>query len=153
MAGSRCEYSFDLLPSSSDPLDLIDRRRFDADAICDRLNEFDDLPEDVRERYLAIWDYAGLDEASHPFTQLLGESHNTTAVVRDIEGPLMFMWEDGPVGETTWKVGPLYADHLPSDEELVELLGTDDAEGGLDLGVVRQVIASLPTAPGPVRSY
>ena len=133
-----------------DALDRISLERFDAEDICRRLNEFGSLSDDEQDSHLGIWGYAGLDEAQHPFAVLLAESHNSTSVVRDLDGALVMVWEEPLSGE--WRVGPLYHDHMPSDDRLEELL--DDPEGlDLDHALISEVIDSLPPAPGPVMDY
>src|SRR2546421_159323 len=100
-------------------MDLLDRlgpKRFDVEEIVEAANRYDELPETEQAEYLSLSDYAGLLEAEHPLTSLLRESHNATCVVRDIDGPLMMLWEEPLSG--VWDFGPLCRQNLISDEEL-----------------------------------
>lgn len=130
----------------NDLLDKIDPQRYDAEAIRDRLNQYEELDAAEANQYMGAWEYAGLDDAEHEFTGLLGESHNATFVARDLDGSLVLLWEERPSGE--WQVGPLFADHMPASGDVPDMLKDD-----LDLGLVLKIIENLPAAPGPVRSY
>lgn len=68
-----------------DAIDRLDGRRHDSMVIVDAANEFSrptDFGQDEIEGGLRT--HAGLDEAEHPLTSLLRESHNATCVVRDL---------------------------------------------------------------------
>lgn len=91
------------------------------------------------------WDYAELDQSAHCFSDLMGESHNATWVVRDLTGELVLLWEDPP--SYAWRIGPLYADHLPQDGDLSASIS--EAGLHLDVGAIQSAVTELPSAPGP----
>jgi hypothetical protein len=132
-------------------LDHLDPRRFDAELIVDRLNEYDNLSDEAHEDELNAWEYSTLAEAEHALSAFLSESHNETIVVRDLTGELMLIWEDPSDG--IWQIGPLFSDHLARGESITERI--ERAEGALDElnpAAVERVVRELPSAPGPVVS-
>jgi hypothetical protein len=67
-------------------LDVIDVRRFDAEAICAATTRFAELSNEEQEEYVSLCDFAGMLGAEHPFTDLLLESNDATCMVRDLDG-------------------------------------------------------------------
>lgn len=133
-------------------LDQIDPKRHDTQAILDKANQFAELPESQQAQYLGPDHFAGLDEAEHSFSGLLIESHNPTAVVRDIDGTLRLLYQPDPRSEH-WELGPLYRDNLISDGQVEELAQAGWPEwdwGGATTAEVRAALHELPTAPGSV---
>ncbi len=74
-------------------LDVLDQARYESLGILDALNEFGRLSDAEQDAYLGIWEYAGLDSAQRLLTALLGEGHNQTWVVRDLDGTLRLLWQ------------------------------------------------------------
>lgn len=139
-----------------DPLDQIDERRHDTLAILDAANDFGCLTDAETEyQEEGIWAYAGLDEAQHPFTALLRESHNATCVVRDLDGKLQLLWQES--SSSRWSRGPLYRQNLINDEDLEDQVDADPdwlkAICPLPVVELRSVLATLPKADSPVMSF
>ncbi|MDP9383884.1 MAG: hypothetical protein M3P50_01375 [Actinomycetota bacterium] len=124
---------------TTNALDRLDPRRFDAEEICRRLNEFADLTDAEREDYLADWDYAGLEDRTHPFGALLFESHNACYVVRDLDGRLQLLWQDDPSG--VWRMGNLSAGHVKPEAEIAELI--EQEELAIDAELALAALAEL----------
>ncbi|MGN6817019.1 MAG: hypothetical protein ACTHK3_13205 [Solirubrobacterales bacterium] len=139
-----------------DLLDRLDDRRHDTLAILDAANEFGqltDAEQDATEGGLE--GYAGLDEAQHPFTSLLRESHNSTYVLRDLDGSLQLLWQESSISDR-WSRGPLHRENLIDDGALEDLLEEDPdwlAEMPLSAEELSQLLAELPNADGPVMSF
>jgi hypothetical protein len=139
-----------------DLLDRLDDRRHDTLAMLDAANEFGqltDAEQDATEGGLES--YVGLDEAQHPFTSLLRESHNATYVLRDLDGTLQLLWQESSISDR-WSRGPLHRENLIDDGALDELLEEDSAwlaEIPLSVEELGQVLAELPNADGPVMSF
>jgi hypothetical protein len=130
-----------------DLLDQLDPRRFDAEAICRLLNQFDDLPPAEQDEHeFGIWGYAGLDDSQHVLSLLLRESHNSTCVVRDLDGSLVLIWEEPLAGR--WHFGPLSAGNLADPED-----SPHEGASELNTDLVEAIIASLPEASGRVMSF
>ncbi len=147
-------------PTSCPPMDLLKRispARYDAEAVAETATRFQGLSQEEQDEYLGLWHYAGLDEASHPFTSLLRESHNNTCVVRDLDGSLQLLWEDEP-RSGRWLVSPLYQENLIGDDEIADLLDADpdwlaSCELELSHDELSRLLASLPGAPGPAMRF
>lgn len=141
-----------------DLLDQLDERRHDTEGILDAANEFGQLTDaEQDETEGGLWSYARLDEAEHPFTSLVRESHNETCVVRDLDGTLQLLWQESSIS-SRWSRGPLYRENLIDDGALEELLEDDPnwlAEAGIPLSVaeLNRLLAELPHADGPVVSF
>jgi hypothetical protein len=108
-----------------DLLDRLDDRRHDTLAILDAANEFGqltDAEQDATEGGLES--HAGLDEAQHPFTSLLRESHNATYVLRDLDGSLQLLWQESSISDR-WSRDPLHRENLINNGVREELLGHD----------------------------
>lgn len=139
-----------------DLLDQLDDRRHDTLAILDAATEFGqltDAEQDATEGGLES--YAGLDEARHPFTFLLRESHNATYVLRDLDGSLQLLWQEPSISDR-WSRGPLYRENLIDDRAPEDLLEEDPdwlAEVPLSVEELDQALAELPSADGPVTSF
>lgn len=133
-------------------MDLLDDRRHDTLAILDAANEFGqltDAEQDATEGGLES--YVGLDEAQHPFTSLLPESHNATYVLRDLEGSLQLLWQESSISDC-WSLGPLHRENLIDDGALEE---DSDwlVEIPLSVEELGRLLAELPNADGPVMSF
>lgn len=139
-----------------DLLDRLDDRRHDTLAILDAANEFGqltDAEQDATEGGLES--YAGLDEAQHPFTSLLPESHNATHVLRDLDGSLQLLWQESSISDR-WSRGPLHRENLIDDGALEDLLKEDPdwlTEIPLSVEELSRLLAELPNADGPVMSF
>src|SRR4051794_11811997 len=107
-----------------DTLDAIDPRRFDAEEIVDRLNEYRSLSDEDQEDALNAWEYSGLADAEHPLTALLAETHNACAVVRDLDGSLRLIFDD--MRDGPWRIGPLYDAHMPGEGLFEEVVAQID---------------------------
>jgi hypothetical protein len=140
-----------------DHLDQLDGRRHDAKAVVGAANDFSRLSGAEQEEHLGLWGYAGMDDAQHPFTGLLRESHNGTCVVRDLDGTLQFLWQESAAFDR-WSIGPLYRENLIDDSDLEELLDADPdwlSDQGISLSPPELIalMAALPSAPGPVMRF
>lgn len=140
-----------------DLFDKLDARRHDAMAIVDAANAFANLTDAEQEEHVGLWGFAGMDEAQHALTALLRESHNDGCVIRDLDGSLVFLWQEVSTSDR-WLTGPLFQENLIDDSELKELLDGDpdwlaDREISLAREEVVAVIAQLPNAPGPVTRF
>jgi hypothetical protein len=95
-----------------DPFDQLDEARHDTLAILDAANEFGRLTDfEQEETEFGLWGRAGLDNAQHPLTAFLRESHNETYVVRDLDGSLQLLWQESSISDR-WARGPLYRENL-----------------------------------------
>jgi hypothetical protein len=143
---------------SMDPIDRLDGRRHDSMAIVDAANEFSQLTDFEQDEIEGgLGTYAGLDEAEHPLTSLLRESHNATCVVRDLDGTLQLLWQESSISDR-WSRGPLCRENLIDDGTLQEHLDDDPdwlAGAGISLSSaeLRGLLAGLPNADGPMVSY
>lgn len=141
-----------------DLLDRLHQHRHDTKGILDAANEFGQLSDSEQDEIEGgLWSYAGLDEAEHPLTSLLRESHNATCVVRDLDGTLQLLWQEPSISDR-WSQGPLYRENLIDDGALEELLEDDPgwlAGAGIALtpGKLQELLSGLPNADGPVVSY
>ncbi|MGN6257129.1 MAG: hypothetical protein ACTHN3_05170 [Solirubrobacterales bacterium] len=140
-----------------DLLDRLDRQRHDAMAILDAANKFGRLTGAEQESYLGLWDFAGMDEARHPLTEFLRESHNETCVIRDLDGSVQLLWQESSMSDR-WLSGPLYRENLIDDDALEDLLENDPhclTEAGISLSRDEfwALLTDLPEAPGPVLSF
>lgn len=75
-------------------------------------------------------------------------------MVRNLDGTLQFLWQVNSTSDH-WSRGPLYREHLIDDEELVGAIEDDprwldEREISLPLDSLREMLARLPNAPGPV---
>jgi hypothetical protein len=130
-----------------DPLDQLDPRRFDVEDLCARLNRFDELSDDEQDEYeFGIREYAGLDDAEHPLSLLLRNSHNATCVVRDLDGELYLIWEEMP--DRGWHFGALSAGNLTTQED-----SPHEGAGELDRELVEAVVDGLPKSTGSVMRF
>ncbi|MFI4991373.1 MAG: hypothetical protein ACHQHO_10740 [Solirubrobacterales bacterium] len=138
-------------------LDRIDRHRYDSKAILDRLNAFSDLSvEEQDAEEFGRAGFAGLDDAEHPLVNLCGEAHNDFAVVRDLDGSLVFLFETAP-GSGRWEAGPFYRQHV-SELELERYTEHERSPHEQDLPLSRPELEALldglpDDPPGPVTSY
>lgn len=140
-----------------DLIDQIDYRRYDSLALLDAANAFGRLGEAEQDQYLGLWDFAGLEEAQHPLTAFLRESHNDTCVVRDLDGALQLLWQEDATSER-WFRGPLYRESLIDLEEVEDRLAAEPgwfeaAEIHMDLSDLGRLIADLPSSDTPVLSF
>jgi hypothetical protein len=135
-------------------LDHLAPERYDVDALVAAANDYEKLSEDERDNYVGVWDFAGLDEASHPLGALLWESHNQTAVVRGLDGQLYLVFETS-AGSRAWSCGPLYRDNLINEDLIYEQVEGDpewlsETFPGMSVEQLVQLVNSLPPAGGPV---
>lgn len=140
-----------------DPLDELDVRRHDAEAIADSANEFASLTDAEQEEHLGLWGFAGMDEAQNPLTALLRESHNDGCVIRDLDGGFAFLWQEASTSDR-WLLAPLFRENLIDDDELRELLEADPdwlSDRGITMSrdEMAAVLAQLPNAPGSVMTF
>ena len=136
-----------------DHLDQLDARRHDAKAVVDAANGFSHLSAAEQDEHLDLSGYVGMDDAQHPFTGLVRESHKGTCVVRDLDGALQFLWQES-VASGRWSIGPLYRENLIDDSDLEDLLDADPdwlADQGIPLSPSELIalLTELPSAPGP----
>lgn len=136
-----------------DLLDQLDDRRHDTMAVLDLANEFDNLTDaESAEHEGGVRTYSGLDDAQHPFTTLLKESHNQTCVVRDLDGSLQLMWTESSMSNR-WARTPLHRENLIGDRDFEDRVEADPdwlPETGLALPTVDvlRVLSTLPHGEG-----
>ncbi len=138
-------------------LDRIDTKRYDTEEIVDRANHFAELTDDERERNLGLWNYTGLDTASHPLSALLRESHNQTCVVRDIDGQVWMLAQESSISDR-WSRGPLCRGNLIDERSLEDQLEHDpvwlaSADIRLSVAEIHELLDGLPEAPGRLQAF
>lgn len=139
-------------PAVEELLDRISSARHDVLELIDRLNAFEGIPDDDPRAQDGIWLSTGLAEAQHPLTALCPEGHNTICVVRDLDGSLQFIFDD-VMTPIRWQVGPATSEHFSMAADALDDEQLQDMEIPLSGAELAALIAALPEAPGPVRSY
>jgi hypothetical protein len=137
-------------------LDTISPDHYDAEATVSKASRYEHLTTEEQNEYLGLWEFAGLDEAAHPLSCLLRESHNATSVIRDLDGSLQMLWEEPRSGE--WNVGPLSRQNLIDDDQIADALEADPewlADCGLPLTTdeLTRLLDSLRMLPAPVMRF
>jgi hypothetical protein len=141
-----------------DPFDELGEARHDTLAILDAANGFGQLTESEQEETeFGLWGHAGLDDAQHPLTLFLRESHNETCVVRDLDGSLQLLWQESAISGR-WARGPLYRENLIDDATIEERAKGDvhwlsSANLALPLPDLLGLLVRIPSAPDRVVDY
>jgi hypothetical protein len=141
-----------------DPFDQFAEARHDTLAILDAANEFGQLTEfEQEETEFGLWGHAELDNAQHPLTAFLRESHNETYVVRDLDGSLQLLWQESSISDR-WARGLLYRENLIDDATIEERAEDDprwlpSSSLVLPLPDLLGLLGRIPSAPDRVVDY